>query len=378
MEIENQPMSEESLIPEVHQGDSMFTMLHRFGAVSGTKIYLAYNAKYRFSEALIHMPDYCVCMCKAMVVIIRKSSNEMIRLYALRKQVIAGEIDLQGVQRNVILDLNTWGERWEGDVLDGIPCGWGCFYDEVNQRLYDGFMIGNRKMYYGTEYYANRRTPIQYQGGWINNKLFGVGVFFDLKGNVECSGEWISSRLVVNAVAIAARPNLYRSLHSLLTDLTIAKNTSAGRTCTCLDLSGLSSLRTLSIGENCFKSILEFRLCAQSNLVSIVIGRKSFSKARAYSDDNPSIFQVSQCTSLQSLVIHEGAFCSFSTFSLSALPSLKQLSIGGLGKQPCFDWCRDFQLCNFPALHSVQIGSQCFRLIRSVIFRSKLCFDGRI
>ena len=34
-------------------------------------------------------------------------------------------VDLSGVKRNQILDLSEDGDRWEGDVLNDKPFGWG-------------------------------------------------------------------------------------------------------------------------------------------------------------------------------------------------------------------------------------------------------------
>ena len=48
--------------------------------------------------------------------------------------------DLSGLKHNQIL---KWGEkyRWEGDVLNDKPCGWGVLY-ENNHILYEGFRVG--------------------------------------------------------------------------------------------------------------------------------------------------------------------------------------------------------------------------------------------
>ena len=36
----------------------------------------------------------------------------------------AKRMDLTGIEHNRIVDLSVDGDRWEGDVLNGEPCGW--------------------------------------------------------------------------------------------------------------------------------------------------------------------------------------------------------------------------------------------------------------
>ena len=38
-------------------------------------------------------------------------------------------VDLNEVKHNQTLDLNEEGDRWEGDVLNDSPWGWGVLYD---------------------------------------------------------------------------------------------------------------------------------------------------------------------------------------------------------------------------------------------------------
>ena len=44
--------------------------------------------------------------------------------------------DASGIEHNQVLDLSDDGERWEGDVLDGKPYGWGVLYENENRRVY--------------------------------------------------------------------------------------------------------------------------------------------------------------------------------------------------------------------------------------------------
>ena len=46
-------------------------------------------------------------------------------------------IDVSEVKHKQILDLNDEGDRWEGDMLNGEPCGWGVLYDKDNHKVYE-------------------------------------------------------------------------------------------------------------------------------------------------------------------------------------------------------------------------------------------------
>ena len=367
-------------VPQINIGDQSTSIISSLAKYRGKKAYLEYNSKYTYKEALIIIPEFCICLCKTLLLVVHTPTNRIIRLYQVRKGVITGEIDLSGLLSDCILDLSFSGERWEGDVFNCSPCGWGCYYDDRGELLYHGLMIGDKKMYYGTEYYPKYDMMVKYQGNWINNKHFGVGTSYDLNGDVDCMGEWINSHCITVFKLKVSNSDLHRFPHSLLTELTIANHTSLHRSCKELNLSSLLSLRKLSIGDHCFGSLLSFTITSLSSLTSITVGKSSFAKSRAYSNESTSTstssFSVSSCPSLKTVVIKEGAFRYYSMFAIQSLPKLKTLSIGGSARQPCFDCCHQFALDSFPQLRSVQIGTQCFRLARNVLFKGGLFGNG--
>ena len=71
--------------------------------------------------------------------------------------------DLSEMEHNVVLDLSDDGERWEGDVLEGIPCGWGVLYNSEGEKEYEGFRIGRVNVGYGIQYYSDLQR-IEYEG----------------------------------------------------------------------------------------------------------------------------------------------------------------------------------------------------------------------
>ena len=59
-------------------------------------------------------------LCLNRVIEVNRNSHELLR--------VNGE-EVSGIEHNVVLSLNDDGERWEGDVLNREPYGWGVLYD---------------------------------------------------------------------------------------------------------------------------------------------------------------------------------------------------------------------------------------------------------
>ena len=60
----------------------------------------------------------------------------------LRKKIIRVDDSMLYTSKTV-LDLNDEGERWEGEVHQGQPYGWGVLYDKEGEKKYEGFRIGD-------------------------------------------------------------------------------------------------------------------------------------------------------------------------------------------------------------------------------------------
>ena len=70
---------------------------------------------------------------------------------------------LSELVRNVTIDINEYGERWEGDSLNGVPFGYGCFFSGDNIVVYHGFLFEGKHVCYGEEFY-NDTGEIMYEG----------------------------------------------------------------------------------------------------------------------------------------------------------------------------------------------------------------------
>ena len=48
---------------------------------------------------------------------------------------------VSGIEHNQVLNLSDGGERWEGDVDDNEPYGWGVLYDDEGEKRYEDFAL---------------------------------------------------------------------------------------------------------------------------------------------------------------------------------------------------------------------------------------------
>ena len=129
---------------------------------------------------------------KSLSVLLELSLNRVIEVNVASHTLIRvnGE-EVKGIEPNQVLDLSDDGERWEGDVLNNQPYGWGVLYDSENRMAYEGFRIGNVNACYGTQYYSDIQK-VEYEGEWCEGKRWGRGVQYDRNGNIAFDGEWMN------------------------------------------------------------------------------------------------------------------------------------------------------------------------------------------
>ena len=102
------------------------------------------------------------------------------------------EINLNGLQRGITIDLNENGDRWEGDSLNGSPFGYGCLYNSENQLIYSGFIFEGLKVCYGVELYGDV-SLVEYEGGFYKGMRYGNGKLYDKKNALVYEGEWYNN-----------------------------------------------------------------------------------------------------------------------------------------------------------------------------------------
>ena len=107
-----------------------------------------------------------------------------------RKAAVTYSFDSQNYG---ILDMDNNGMRWEGIVVKGHPFGYGSLYNNENELIYRGVMIGDKKECFGIDFYPGFDI-IEYIGCYWNNERHGFGVLYDRKGELVYEGDyWFGS-----------------------------------------------------------------------------------------------------------------------------------------------------------------------------------------
>ncbi len=244
--------------------------------------------------------------------------------------------EVSGVEHKRVLDLSDDGERWEGDVLDNQPCGWGVLYDSENRRVYEGFRIRGVNVCYGTKYYSDVQK-VEYKGGICEGKRWGRGTLFDRTGKTVFDGEWMNDDNQIEKRVVLNEENQF--LHSHIEELIVENNSCNGPEWNALDLSFISHLRLLEVGDKCFENVKEVKLIGLSKLERMVIGKKSFTKKKNSDGNDPNRrFCLKNCERLRELKIGRYSFNDYCMCEIENLPSMRVIEMGKLN-----EWRRVFK-----------------------------------
>ena len=233
-------------------------------------------------------------------------------------------IDVSEVKHKQILDLNDEGDRWEGDMLNGEPCGWGVLYDKDNHKVYEGFRIGGVNVCYGRSYSDIER--IEYEGGICHGMRWGRGVQYDRSGLVVFDGEWMNDDHLDTCVVITEASALF---HNRVEELVVGDGCCNGKEWNRLDLDLVPSLKSLSIGDGCFANVSEVRLVGLSELERVVIGKNSFTKSGFCSVPDRD-FYLKTCPQLKLLVVGNQSFSGYTVCEIEDVDALEVIEIGDL------------------------------------------------
>lgn len=280
------------------------------------------------------------------------------------------------IQPNQILNLSDEGDRWEGDVLREKPYGWGVLYDADNNKVYEGFRMGDVNSCYGRCFYSDIGKK-EYEGQMCNGKRWGRGTQYDRNEKTVFDGEWMDDDRLQSSVVFSTASQL---LHNRIEELTFSAN--------CCNEPGLKEvsfrcfthLRSLIIRDNSFKHPKRVVFQHMNCLESITVGRNCFKETQTGFDKLERAFICSDNPSLKS--IHVGCF-SFPEFSQCVihsthtpppsridLPRLEEIRFGeGSDHALCFYWS-DCVLRDLPSLRSVSLGPYCFYSSRHTVFES--------
>ena len=260
-------------------------------------------------------PSIVIELCLNAVIEVDIASHTLIR--------VNGE-DVKGIEYNQVLDLSDDGERWEGDVLNDEPCGWGVLFDSENRRMYEGFRL-EVNMFYGTQYYSDIQK-VEYEGEWCEGKRWGRGIQYDRTGIIVFDGEWVNDEPLSKRVVLNRENQL---LHNHIEELIVQDNSCNGREWSVLDLSFMPCLRLLQVGDNCFVHVDEVKLIGLNQLESVVIGKECFIGSRS---DQLDHFYLKNCPQLRELKMGCYSFSGYSVCEIENVPSLEVVEIGELNE----------------------------------------------
>ena len=270
-------------------------------------------------EGLVEkFPSIVMELCLNAVIEVDIASHTVIR--------VNGE-DVSGVEHKRVLDLSDDGERWEGDVLDNQPYGWGVLYDNENRRVYEGFRVGEVNVCYGSSYYPDVQK-VEYEGGICEGKRWGRGIQYDRNGKTVYDGEWMDDEQLSKRVVLNEENQF---LHNHIEELIVENNSCNGREWNAFDFSLLIKLKELRVGDDCFACMEEVMLIGLNALERVVIGKKCF---RRIDGCNPKgHFYLKNCERVRELKIGCYSFSDYSVCEIENLPSLEVIEMGQLNEE---------------------------------------------
>ena len=269
-------------------------------------------------------------------VVMEWSLNRMIEVDVASHRLLRvnGE-EVSGIEHQQVLDLNDDGERWEGDVLRQQPCGWGVLFNADGEKVYEGFRINDVNVCYGKKYYSDIQK-VEYEGEICEGKRWGRGIQYDRNGKTVFDGEWMNDEYLSKRMVLNEENQL---LHSHIEELIVESNSCNGTEWTALDLSFISHLRLLQVGDDCFANVDEVKLIGLNQLERVVIGKNCFTKKKNGwpSYDPNRHFYLKNCERLRELKMGRYSFSDYSVCEIENMPSLEVIEMGKLN-----EWSYDF------------------------------------
>ena len=233
--------------------------------------------------------------------------------------------DVNGVEHGRVLDLSDDGERWEGDVLNDEPYGWGVLYDKEGEKAYEGFRLGDVNVCYGTLYYSDIQK-VEYKGMICEGKRWGRGVQHDREGKVMFDGEWMDGEHMKKEVMVMIDDNAL--LHNHLEVLHMGSSCCNEREWRKIDFSFMPNLRELRVEDECFENVEVVKIIGMKKLERIGIGENCFSRNSINSNNDKYQFCLRECNEVKELKIGSGSFYFYSMCKITHSNALEVIELG--------------------------------------------------
>ena len=348
--------------------------------VYNAKLYFKLDCKLLPCSALVEWGDNFYCLIATtkqgnkLMIFADKEKKEMYIKPFLKRLCISPEcFKVPNISHNEILDLTHNGDRWEGDVVDGWPMGFGYLYNENDRLVYSGFMYKMHKVCYGTSYYEDLgEMMVKYEGMYMWDERFGRGSMYDRNGRLDYEGEWINNHPRIYQVANIFSSMDLETVNSFTEEVIIADNCCNGQGWEELDFRLFPSLISLVIGSNCFAYTTRVILSDLLHLREFTVGRQSFTfPVRSIFENHFGSLEISSCPELTEIRIGCYSFVHYDEFHIQDLPKLVLLSVGDNAiRSFSFKNCDHFLLCDLPSLEVITIGGFCWLNVSSVHIES--------
>lgn len=286
-------------------------------------------------------------------ILVSYDGERMIVVDVAKKELLRVDgVCLRGV-KHMILDMNVNGERWEGDVLNDYPYGWGRLYDGDGRLVYEGFRVGTVNVCYGCGYYGNGGA-IEYEGELCGGKRWGRGTNFDRNGAVLYDGEWMDDDHMEESVELK---DGCEWIHNHIKALKVRDGCCNGEKWKELKWSWMPFLKSLEVGNGCFMNVEAFDVTGVSGLESVEIGDECFVNVEA--------FDLTGVSGLKSVVIGDECFTNAGTFLITGVGKLESVAIGKNSFTKEKDWKgnepnRHFCVKDCPLLRTLTMGHHSF------------------
>lgn len=218
-----------------------------------------------------------------------------------------------------IVDLNTTGRRWEGEIENNQPNGWGKLYNEEGWLQYEGFM---RDGYYDGfgKLYGTRSEILLYDGMFCYGKRYGKGIAYNLHSQKEYEGVFYDDPLFQHS-AIYQDHCTDCGIASCILDLTIGEG-QLKELEGAFNLKWFPQLQHIHFLPSSCQNTHTFIANSHPTIQTITIDHHSFGSISSSFEKaifRESVVEVRNCPMLQSMTIAYDSFLYTSGFSLISM-----------------------------------------------------------
>ena len=130
-----------------------------------------------------------------------------------------------------------------------------------------------------------------------------------------------------------------------MTELVVPSNRCNSDEMNVFDLSVFPQLKSIEIGNECFKYVKEVKLIGLDQLERVVIGMNSFTKEKnSAGNDASRHFYLKDCERLRELKIGRYSFSDYSVCEIENVPSLEVIEMGDLNEWSSNFYCASLEL----------------------------------